>query len=232
MKNYFLQALLIISTISVFSQDYTQDTDKVDYDKKVHSYTTLEDFKNEKSIFVGEYYHYNPDIDKLTLHFLDTSEKAMKENKKRESKKTKIGFSVMGIGFGGKFGPKTIKYKTKKIWGFKVYKFVFRVKKSSPKMLVAIIKNKEKVFYVNGGLYLNMIGNGLAEGYMTTSNFNSSHVFYSDDLNSEIKDIKKFIKKEKDNPKFTSLVKCLKNSKKRSGTRAKFNSYLHCIENF
>jgi hypothetical protein len=51
-------------------------------------------------------------------------------------------------------------------------------------------------------------------------------------LNSEIFEINKIAKKEKDNSEFSSLIECLKKSKKRHSGQGILNSTIDCIQDF
>lgn len=119
------------------------------------------------------------------------------------------------------------KVNANKYWGFRIGDFVFRRKNSRPKMLVAIIGVKEKVFYANGYVYLNMLLD--AGGSMFHV---KKPAFYSDDFESEIIDIDELIENEEGNESLSPLIDCLKKAADRYGYQAKFNGYTKCIREF
>ncbi len=90
-----------------------------------------------------------------------------------------------------------------------------------------VLNGKEKVFYVDGYLYMDKAIYNENSG----STFRDSDgVFYSDDLNSEVFEITKIISKEKNNPNLKDLIECIKDAKSRAGVQSKFNGYMECIK--
>jgi len=197
--------LLILFFSFLNAQGQIPDAKKVEYDKKIYIYETLDDFKNDNGKYVGDFYGT------YGVHELIISEVPNKGKRR---------IIVMGVGGGPK--PKTI--NTKNYWGYKIDKYVFRVNK---KVHVALIKIKEKVFYADGDIYLSMIQLNSNIGYSSSTSYYYTGIFYSENMLSKIIDIKKFPKKDKD---FSQLTKCLKKAKKRYGSQAKFNSRVKCIE--
>lgn len=104
------------------------------------------------------------------------------------------------------------KINTNKYWGFRIGNFVFRKKNSRPKMLVAIIGVKEKVFYANGYVYLNMLLDAGGSSFKV-----KKPAFYSDDFESEIMDIDELIENEEGNESLSPLIDCLKKAADRYG---------------
>ena len=89
-----------------------------------------------------------------------------------------------------------------------------------------IVKNEDKVFYLDGYLFLYR---ALYNDQDDSSFRSSDGCFYSDDLSSEVYEITKMIKKEKDNPQYKEMIECIKESKKRLGVQSQFNGYVKCI---
>ena len=117
--------------------------------------------------------------------------------------------------------------KVDEIWGFRIDKYTFRSLKG--KYPAAIIKEKGKVFYINGSSYLNMIYYDSEKAFTIDEH---EIFFYSNNLNSEIFEIKKLKNKEKENPEFNSLIDCLERAKKRYSTQGIIDSSIECIKNF
>lgn len=117
---------------------------------------------------------------------------------------------------------------TNNFWGYKIGDYLFRMNKYSLRVPMLVLNVKEKVFYVDGYVFLRKAIYNESGG----SSFRESDgCFYSDDLNSEVFEITKLIKKEKDNPKLKEIIECLKDAKSRLGVQSKFNGYIACIQN-
>lgn len=111
-------------------------------------------------------------------------------------------------------------------WGFSIDDNIFRMNKDGIRLPLLVLKKNEKIFYVDGYIYFDKIVFG-KNGYSIRE---SDGYFYSDNLNSEIFEITKIIKKEKDNPKLKDLIECIKKAKKRIGYQSKFNGYSKCLK--
>lgn len=119
------------------------------------------------------------------------------------------------------------KINMNKYWGFKIDNYIFRMNKDCKRLPLLIFKNDEKVFYIDGYINFNKIAFG-SDGYSIRE---SDGCFYSDNLNSEVFEITKIIKREKDNPRLKDLIACIRKSKKRAGYQSQFNGYMQCLKN-
>ncbi len=126
-----------------------------------------------------------------------------------------------------KRGNKEDKINMNQYWGFRVDDYIFRMNKDGIKLPLLVLKKDEKIFYADGYLYYNKIMFDRDEG---SSIRESDGYFYSDNLNSEVFEITKIIKNEKDNPKLKELIECIKKAKKRYGVQSKFNGYSECLK--
>lgn len=113
---------------------------------------------------------------------------------------------------------------TNKLWGYKIGDYIYRMNKNKIRIPLLVYLVKDKVFYIDGTYRISKD--------MIMSSFGSRKtdgIFYSDNLNSEVFQITKLIKNEKNNSKYNVLIDCLKEAKKRYGINAKFNGYFKCI---
>lgn len=113
------------------------------------------------------------------------------------------------------------------IWGFKIDKYVFRG--LNGKYPALIIKEKFKIFYMNGSLMLDRIR---WDSPKLVIDVVGDVYFYSDDLDSKIYEINKLKSKEKENINFAPLFECLKSAKKRHSAQGELDSTTECIQNF
>ena len=114
-----------------------------------------------------------------------------------------------------------------KIWGFKIGDYLFRMNTYSHHIPLVVVNGKEKVFYIDGYMILNReIWNREPESFRDTDG-----CFYSDDLASEVFEITKMIKNEKDNANLKHMIECIEEAKERLGAQSKFNGYMQCIQN-
>ncbi|MBG6112143.1 hypothetical protein IWX84_003042 [Flavobacterium sp. CG_9.10] len=125
-----------------------------------------------------------------------------------------------------KNGSQEEKINMNKYWGFKIDNYIFRMNKDGLRLPLFVFKNNEKVFYIDGYINFDKIAFG-SDGYSIRE---SDGCFYSDNLNSEVFEITKIIKKEKYNPKLKDLITCIKRSKKRAGYQSQFNGYIECLK--
>lgn len=117
--------------------------------------------------------------------------------------------------------------KVDKVWGFQIGKYLFRMNQYTINLPMLVLYEKEKLFYIDGYLFLDKAMFDEDTGF---SYRKSDGVFYSDNLNSEVFEISKMIKKEKDNPKLKEMIECLKDAKERVGIQSKYNGYVECIQ--
>jgi hypothetical protein len=113
---------------------------------------------------------------------------------------------------------------TNKLWGYKSGDYLYRMNKKKTRIPLLVYLVKDKVFYIDGTYRI-------SEDKIMSSfaSRKTDGIFYSDNLNSEVFQITKLIKNEKNNSKYNFLIDCLKEAKKRYGINAKFNGYLKCI---
>lgn len=116
---------------------------------------------------------------------------------------------------------------TNKFWGYQIGGYLFRMNTYSLRVPMLVLNGKEKVFYIDGYLFLDKAIYNEDAG---RSFRDSDGCFYSDDLNSEVFEITKMISKEKNNPKLKDMIECLKDAKGRMGVQSKFNGYVECIQ--
>lgn len=111
-------------------------------------------------------------------------------------------------------------------WGFSIDDNTFRMNKNGIRLPLLVLKKDEKIFYVDGYVYFDKIVFG-KNGYSIRD---SDGYYYSDNLNTEVFEITKIIKKEKNNPILKDLITCIKRSKKRAGYQSQFNGYIECLK--
>lgn len=114
----------------------------------------------------------------------------------------------------------------KNMWGFKIGDYTFRMG-DKPNIPLTVIKMGEKVFYVDGYVYLNYL-----KGEDLSTTRTTEPIFYSDELNSKIYKIEDIIKNEKENPQLSDLCECINANKKQRNPTAKFNANLKCINDY
>lgn len=119
------------------------------------------------------------------------------------------------------------KLNINKYWGFSIGEYMFRNKKGNPRIPLAIVKHQEVVIYMDGYLFISMIIKNSASG---SSSRTKKSVFYSNELDSDIYEISKILKKEKNNPALANFRACIKKGTKRYGYQAKLNGYTKCIK--
>ena len=189
-------------SVNVFSQpipfwlkDKSVDTN---FDKRVYLFNTIEDYKNDKGQYIGEFVVNTWDnvIGHNTLYY------------KNDGKEEKVNLN--------------------KHFGFKIGSFYFVMNTKNPKALMKVVKVKEKIFYVEGGFYTNMIFNKKNEG---TSSRIRYPFFYTDSLGSEFIELRKIFKLEKNNQNLKDLINCLNNAKK-LGAHEMIQAHFDCMRNF
>ncbi len=115
------------------------------------------------------------------------------------------------------------KVPMKNMWGFKIGDFVFRMGEK-PKIPLTVIKKGEKIFYIDGYIYLNYL-----KGDDLSTTRTTHPLFYSDDLNTEIYEIEQIIEKEKGNAELKEICDCVEANKKTRDIEARFNANVKCV---
>jgi len=189
-------------SVNAFSQQIpfwlTDKSVDTNFDKRVYLYSTIEDYKSDKGEYIGEY-------------VVNTWDNVMGHNSlfyKKDGKEEKVNLN--------------------KYFGFKIGTFYFVMNAKKPKTLMKVIKEKEKVFYVEGGFYTNMIFNKRNKGTSTRTRY---PLYYSDSLGSEFIEFKEIFKLEANNQNLKDLLNCFNNAKKLD-SHVKVQVYFDCITNF
>ena len=123
--------------------------------------------------------------------------------------------------------PKVKVIDTNKFWGYQIGNYLFRMNTYSLRVPMVVLNENKKVFYIDGYMLMNKAifnedgGNTFRE---------SDGCFYSDDLNSQVYEITRMVRNEKDNPQLKEMIECIKEAKKRRGVQRQFDQYLECIQ--
>lgn len=194
--------LAFLFSVNAFSQQIplwlTDKSVDTNFDKRVYLFATIDDYKKDNGQFIGEY----------VVNTWDNM----------------IGHNTL---FYTKDG-KEEKVNLNKYFGLKIGTFYFIMNTKKPKTLMKVIKEKEKVFYVEGGFYTDMIFHKKNKG---SSSRTRLPMFYSDSIGSEFIELREIFKLEANNPNLKDLLIGL-NKAKKLGYHDSFQAYFDCITKF